>query len=281
VTPRWLERTLEIAQSGYVLAPVALDFVFGPCGKEYGVRVDQKLELLMRLARNTQNAQASTTLGEHVALAKAVLSVPSRLAGGVAEFGCFHGMSTASLSLVCRLAGRRLFVFDSFEGLPEVRERVFDFTGSEVHYSTGSFAGSLDEVRRNVERLGDISVCEFIPGFFSETLPKRPPDERYILIFEDADLPTSVRDVLRFAWPRLQDGCSFFSQEARDRDVVEIFFDHGWWLSNLQERAPGIIGSGIGLPLTRLGSGLAYALRTPSTRDQSSFKTTFDHGPQG
>jgi macrocin-O-methyltransferase TylF-like protien len=267
VALRWIERTLEIAQSGYVLAPVALDFVFGPCGKQYGVRVEQKLDLLWRFARNTQNEEASTTLGEHVALAKAVLSVPVGLSGAVAEFGCFRGMSTASLSLVCKLVNRRLIVFDSFEGLPEVRERVFDFKGNEVRYATGAFAGSLEQVQHNVERLGDLSVCEFVRGFFSETLPSRPPEEKYVLIFEDADLPSSVRDVLKLAWPRLQDGCNFFSQEARDRDVIEIFFDHPWWMSTLRERAPGIVGSGIGLPLTRTGSGLAYAVRTPSTRE--------------
>jgi hypothetical protein len=277
VTSRWVERTLEIAQSGYVLAPIALDFVFGPCGRQYGVRTEQKLDLLVRFARNTQRKEASTTMGEHVALAKAVLSVPRDVPGAVAEFGCYQGMSTATFSLVCALTGRRLIVFDSFEGLPEVQERIFDFNGKEVRYSSGSFAGSLDQVRSNVGRLGDLSVCDFVPGFFCDTLPKRPREERYVLIFEDADLPSSVRDVVKFAWPKLQDGCRFFSQEARDREVIEIFFDQGWWMSNLQERAPGIVGSGIGLPLTRLGSGLAYAVRTPSTRESPTLRATFVH----
>jgi hypothetical protein len=86
----------------------------------------------------------------------------------------------------------------------------------------------LAEVQRNVARFGDPSVCEFVPGFFADTLPKRPRDERYVLIFEDADLPSSVRDILRFAWQKLETGCRFFSQEARDREVMDLFFDRRW-----------------------------------------------------
>jgi hypothetical protein len=39
--------------------------------------------------------------------------------GHVVELGAYKGSSTAKLSLACRLAGKRLWVFDSFEGLPE------------------------------------------------------------------------------------------------------------------------------------------------------------------
>jgi O-methyltransferase len=208
--------------------------------------------------------------GEHVALAAAILDVPRDLPGQVAEFGCFRGLSTATLSLACALSGRRLVVFDSFQGLPASSERIFNFNGNEIVYKPGQFSGTLDEVKHNVAKFGDLSVCEFVPGFFADTLPKRSKDERFVMIFEDADLPSSVRDVLRFAWPKLQLGCRFFSQEARDREVVELFFDRAWWEQNLMERAPGIVGSGIGLPLGRHGSGLAYAIRTqvrgPSSR---------------
>jgi O-methyltransferase len=186
----------------------------------------------------------------------------------VAEFGCFKGMSTASLSLACALTGRRLVVFDSFQGLPAASERIFNFDGNEISYKAGAYAGTLDEVRANVARFGDPSVCEFVPGFFADTLPQRREDERFVVIFEDADLPSSVRDVLRYAWPKLQNGCRFFSHEAPDREVVQLFFDRGWWRDHLDEDAPGIVGSGAGLPLGRHGSGLAYAIRSKPTTDR-------------
>jgi hypothetical protein len=256
------KRALEIAHSAHVVAPTVLELVFGAAGHEYGVGPLQKADLVARLIANTQTSESSTMFGEHVALVREILMVPRRLPGDVAEFGCFKGMSTASLSLACALTGRRLVVFDSFRGLPAQDEKISNFDGREVRYETGSFAGSLDEVKRNVAKRGNISVCEFVVGFFSETLPRRPPKERFVLIFEDADLPSSVRDVLKFAWPKLQDKCKFLSQEARDREVMEIFFDRAWWMDTLHEAPPGITGSGIGLPLSRSGSGLAYAVRS-------------------
>jgi O-methyltransferase len=257
-----VKRAFEIAHSGHVVAPTILSFVFGPSGADYNLGPAHKLDLLGRCLRNSQQAGSSTTFGEHVALVDAILTVPREMEGDVAEFGCYKGMSTASLSAACKATNRRLVVFDSFRGLPPPTERVFNFGGNEVVYEEGSFAGTLEEVKRNVGRFGELSVCEFVPGFFSDTLPGRPAGERFVMIFEDADLPTSVRDVLRFAWPKLREKCRFFTQEARDREVMELFFDRTWWSENLRERAPGVVGSGVGLPLGRAGSGLAYAIRS-------------------
>jgi hypothetical protein len=251
-----LTRILEIARTAYVALPTILDFILGPCGREYGVGPVRKLDLFLQFLRNTNAPGAATMVGEHVTLAKALLSVPKQLEGCVAEFGCYKGLSTASLSLVCALTGRRLVVFDSFEGLPATNETIRHFNGREIRYEGGLFAGTLAEVRANVTRYGDISVCEFVKGFFSATLPLRPPEE-YVMIFEDADLPSSVIDVLRHAWGRLQPGCRYFTHEARDREVVELFYHPALW-QNPQDVAPGLVGAGLGLPLGREGSCLGY-----------------------
>jgi hypothetical protein len=116
-------------------------------------------------------------------------------------------------------------------------------------------------VRENVANYGAVDVCEFVPGFFSDSLPLRPQHERFALIFEDADLPSSVKDVIRHTWRKLEPDCQFFTHEARDREVVRIFFDQQWWREELEEEPPGLVGSGIGLPLSWCGSGLAYASR--------------------
>jgi O-methyltransferase len=199
--------------------------------------------------------------GEHVALARAILDIPKSTQGAVGEFGCFKGLSTCTLSLACRMTNRKLIVFDSFRGLPKIGEDVHHFDGSAVEYKEGQFCGTLDEVRENVTTYGAADVCEFVPGFFSDSLPHRPPHERFALIFEDADLPSSVKDVIRHTWGRLEPNCRFFTHEAQDSEVVRIFFDQQWWREELGEEPPGLVGSGIGLPLSWCGSGLAYAHR--------------------
>src|SRR5258708_2453695 len=66
--------------------------------------------------------------------------------GDIAEFGCFKGASTAKLSLAAAAVGKRLLVFDSFEGLPE--PEPWD---AEHHierprtFRAGEYAGTLDE----------------------------------------------------------------------------------------------------------------------------------------
>lgn len=208
---------------------------------------------------------------EMLAVCEAILNIPPHVAGAVAEFGCWNGFSTACLSHVCNLMGRKLIVFDTFAGLPHggVTNHISDT--QQIVYQYGQYAGNIDAVKSVVTQHGEIEVCEFVMGRFSDTLPARKQDQ-YCCIFEDADLVESVRDVLDLAWPRLQHGCKFFCHEARDLQVVQLFFESGYWKVSHGTDAPGIAGSGIGLPLCfnegdksssllPLGSCLAYAIK--------------------
>jgi O-methyltransferase len=207
-----------------------------------------KLGLLWRMWRNAKQPGAASIFFEHVYIAWSILRVPASVPGAVAEFGCFKGVSTASLSLICAVTGRQLLVFDSFEGLPEPEKPVHAILSrTSIPYRKGEFCGTLEEVRSNVSRLGDIRSCEFVKGYFEDTLASRSAAERFVVIFEDADLPQSVRTVLKATWKKLQPGCVFFCHEARDREVVDVFFDRPWWDDTIGEAAPGFSGSGIGI----------------------------------
>ena len=217
-------------------------------GRQYEVGLLAKIKLLRAVMRNSIQPSSASSFQELVSVVRQVLKVPIEMEGVVGEFGCFKGMSTASLSLVCALTKRKLIVFDSFEGLPEPREdaTIRNLVGRPTIYSKGDYCGTLSEVQDNVRRWGDTSVCEFVSGYFSDTLPTRSQQERFVTVFEDADLPSSVRDVLTYAWPRLHLGCPFFSHEAQDYEVVELFFDRSFW-RNLNSSPPGFIGSGVGI----------------------------------
>lgn len=149
-----------------------------------------------------------------------------------------------------------MIVFDSFEGLPEPVEKVHSIaSGKVVEYTKGAYSGTLEEVRSLVEQYGEIDQVEFVKGFFCHTLPARPADERYALVFEDADLVESVRDVLQHAWPRLEPECIFFSHEALDLEVAKLFFSDDFWLKAHGCEAPGLVGVGLGLPIDAGKSG--------------------------
>ena len=197
-------------------------------------------------------------------MAAEILKLSPSIEGEVIECGCYKGGSTANLSLVCALAGRKLIVCDSFEGLPEPDEadRVHHVPhkGFKVRYERGQYRGTLDEVRNNIERYGNLEACEFVPGFFETTLEGL--DRTFVLVFLDVDLSRSLEVCLLALWPRLRPGALLFSHEAEDLGFVSLFFDRRWWQERLSTDPPGFIGSGVGLPL-RVGEGtaLGYAIK--------------------
>ena len=236
-----------------------------------GGNVSTRIRIVWTILRLAFGPSAVTLPNEQLYLANHVLRLPRDTPGDVAEFGCFKGRTSAVLSIACKAAGRRLVLIDTFEGLPGGHDAKETVTGQPFHYAVGTYRGTMDEVRETIRCFGEIDACDFVPGLFGETLPKRLGD-RWALIFEDADLPASVRDVLQYAWPSLQPGGRFFCHEAYDPHVVSMFFDDEWWRRVHAQGAPQFVGSGTGLPLAAgirygggalsfFGSFMGYAIR--------------------
>jgi O-methyltransferase len=233
-------------------------------GADYGIGFPSKLRLLLRFRANTRKVETLSDYREHMELAGAVLRIPRSTEGSVVECGCYVGGSTVNLSLVCALTGRKLIVFDSFEGLPEPEQ--YDRWHHAVHiehtdvYFKGRFAAARETVERNVAKFGDISVCEFRAGYFDKTMPDLR--EPIVLAFLDVDLIASLKPCLTGLWPNLRPGCRLYTHEARNLAFIAQYFDQAWWRATLNDDAPGFVGSGVGLPLgidDSWGSDLGYA----------------------
>lgn len=96
--------------------------------------------------------------------------VMNEIPGDVVECGAARGGSAALIGLTLnRLhARRRLWVFDTFEGLPPPTLDVPDFEIAKLY--TGECRGELDEVAALFERFGILSNTRFVKGLFQETL---------------------------------------------------------------------------------------------------------------
>lgn len=125
------------------------------------------------------------------------------VAGDFAEFGCFKGYSSAMLSFACDQLGIKMHIFDSFEGLPPA-------PGSG--YEAGQYAGSLDEVRDNVQRFGAPNCVTFHKGFFADTFKDWSPPP-LMCLWMDVDLEVSAQDLMVVA-DRLDPRASLFSHEC-------------------------------------------------------------------
>ena len=239
-------------------------FIANNAGREYGVGHLQKAKLALRMKKNNKEINSLSTWQQHILLAEEIFRVPKSLKGDVVECGCYNGASTANLSLACALTSRRLFVCDSFEGLPEPHDDESDEICPDFSdywtYEAGDLSSKdgLKGVKSNVEALGDSAVCEFVKGYFKDTLKELDTDS-VILIFEDADLRSAVQDCLQHLWPKLQENCKFYCHEPWSVHVVSLFYDVKWWRDNLNSNPPGFYGSGNGIVNALTYSFMGYA----------------------
>ena len=127
------------------------------------------------------------------------------IAGDVVECGVYKGGSAAVLGWsMMRLEGepRKLWLFDSFAGMPAAGER----DGSYSHTLEGSYVGSEESTRG---LLGSVGVPDdrfkIVTGLFQETFPT-VPTPRTALLHVDCDFYEPVKLTLEKFFPSLSPG---------------------------------------------------------------------------
>lgn len=225
--------------------PVSIFFILSSRNihPSYRMNWPRRFSLGWRMFVNNRRIPTATSYKPHLVMALKLLEMTPDMSGCVVECGAWKGGSTANLSLICKIVGRKLYVFDSFAGLPPAdpmdREAKF--------YRAGEYSGSLEEVKDNVGRYGSISACEFVSGWFKDTLPQfRQP---VVLAFLDVDLEASLHTCVLNLWPLLVPGGYIFTDECVGTDYVSLFYSETWWNKYLNTTPPGLIGAGTGLPL--------------------------------
>ena len=249
---RLIARRLPSALVTILLLPVVGRRYFRrETGLSYGMTLTTKIRLLVMMVRNNARVPSASNFISHLLMAAEILNVPPDMSGVLVECGCYKGGSTVNLSLVAAACGRELHVFDSFEGLPEPDSidagHVVVAEQSVSTYERGAYAGTLNEVTRNVQRFGAPDACRFHRGYFSDTLPGF--DEPVAFAYLDVDLASSEKECLHRLWPLLVPGGFVFTDEAHHLEIAQLFFDRHWWTSELHTAAPGLVGAGNGLGL--------------------------------
>jgi O-methyltransferase len=215
----------------------------------YGLTWRKRLALARRMRKNTTKVETGMSYRGHLAIASKVFSVPKSVPGVIVEAGCWKGGTTANLSLIAKAAGRQLIVYDSFEGLPPAVEG--DHWSSDM--GEGAFKGELEEVKANVARLGDIEVCEFRKGWFSDTMGDHT--EPIVLAYVDVDYQSSFHDCMLGLWPYLNDDGYMFIDEYTRLDYCALFFSERYWRTYFDRPPPGLMGAGSGVGIGQIFIG--------------------------
>lgn len=120
-----------------------------------------------------------------------------RLDGCLVELGVRNG---GSLGTICQMApNRRVYGFDSFEGLPEDWVRNSDYV---EHAGFGKYTG-VGPTPKFEAYHADLRIK---PGLFSDTLPKFDPGELIVFLHVDCDLYSSTQLSLSFLGPMMAKG---------------------------------------------------------------------------
>jgi hypothetical protein len=135
----------------------------------------------------------------------------NEIRGSYLEFGVFRGSMFAQFYHLFRRHRLTvpMYAFDSFQGLP--KPQGLDAVPGFDQFPAGMFTCSEEEFVRQLDRRWvPRSAYTVVPGFYNESLT---PDARAALrippaalIWIDSVLYESVKDVLRFIEPLLQDG---------------------------------------------------------------------------
>lgn len=203
----------------------------------------ERRRLVRHLYRISSHVDCPHDESQILEFLSAVLVLPESVPGCIVEAGCYKGGSAAKFSLVARAVGRKLVLFDSFAGLPEVVDKgdrsIF---GRKVRFREGDWRGTLEEVQANVARFGDPGSCRYVPGWFADTLPSfREP---IAAMFLDVDLAASTRTCLSHLYPLLSPGGCLFSHDGHLEPVVEVFADRDFWEREVGSPQPEVHGLG-------------------------------------
>jgi O-methyltransferase len=129
----------------------------------------------------------------------------NKIEGDYAEFGVFKGRTTIEAwraSHRHNLSNTKFWVFDSFEGLPEVKGE--DENGPFV---TGEFCFGRNEFENNLKKSKfDFNRMEIVEGYFDKTLPQTKTDRKFSVVWIDCDLYESTVPVLEWLTDKLVDG---------------------------------------------------------------------------
>lgn len=131
-----------------------------------------------------------------------------KLPGDFVEFGCYKGDTSLMLAEVLKSEGseKRLWLYDSFEGLPEKTENDESVLGRE--FQKGELFVSKREVKERFLRAG-LKVPVIKKGWFAELTSADLPLE-ISFAFLDGDFYESIRDSLRLVTPRMVKGGAIF-----------------------------------------------------------------------
>ena len=138
----------------------------------------------------------------------AELAIADGVPGDFIETGVWRGGACILLRAVLKAHGitnRRVFVADSFEGLPPP-DPNYPADAGDTHHQINELAVSLEQVKSNFAKYGLLDEqVGFLKGWFKDSLPVAPITQLAVLRL-DGDMYQSTMDGLRNLYDKVSPG---------------------------------------------------------------------------
>ena len=136
-------------------------------------------------------------------------TVRQGIEGDLIETGVWRGGATIFMRAVLKVLGvedKKVWVADSFEGLPKPDEEKYIHDKGDKHYTEDALKVSMEEVKCNFSKYDMLdNQVSFLKGWFKDTLPSAPIDKLSVLRL-DGDMYESTMDGLVNLYPKLSKG---------------------------------------------------------------------------
>ena len=138
----------------------------------------------------------------------------AKVPGDIAEVGVYKG---GSAKIICSVKGdRHLYLFDTFEGLPQVDE-----IDAVWPFYEGKFAASYDTVKDYLRHDRNVSIYK---GIFPDTAAPIE-DKMFSMVNLDVDCYESTKQCLEFFYSRMSPGGIILSHDYATTPGVRKAFD--------------------------------------------------------
>ena len=191
---------LEAALTGQL----ARDQSIGPNGQDF----DQAVRLIgrdwpslaMTMIGNVRIRNLRTLIDQIIA---------ERIEGDLLEAGVWRGGACIYMRGILASyddRSRRVFVADSFAGLPPPTPDLYPADANDPHHTFSELAVPLETVKENFARFGLLdNQVVFLQGWFKDTLPKAPV-EKLALLRLDGDMYSSTMETLEALYLKVAPG---------------------------------------------------------------------------
>ena len=145
-----------------------------------------------------------------------IVKTQTALEGDLAEVGVYQG---GSAKLICEVKKeKKLYLFDTFTGLPEVSDDDTHF--GQKHWYDNEFSNtSVESIKKLLNRYHNVDI---VKGIFPES-GKEIADRKFCFVHLDVDLYKSTIDSLRFFFPKMVPGGIILIHDYHSDGIQKAF----------------------------------------------------------